>query len=39
VLADLLVLGYDDSTFMSCTDPALTTMRQPLRAIANGPAR
>jgi DNA-binding LacI/PurR family transcriptional regulator len=32
------MIGYDDST-MSCTDPALTTVRQPLEAIANTPAR
>ena len=37
--AGLSVIGYDGSTFMSCTDPALTTVRQPLRAIANAPAR
>jgi DNA-binding LacI/PurR family transcriptional regulator len=30
---DLSVVGYDDSTFMSCTDPPLTTVRQPIEAI------
>ncbi len=27
------MIGYDDSTFMSCTDPPLTTVRQPIEAI------
>jgi DNA-binding LacI/PurR family transcriptional regulator len=27
------VIGYDDSAFMSCTDPPLTTVRQPIEAI------
>ena len=30
---DLSVIGYDDSALMSCTDPPLTTVRQPLEAI------
>jgi len=30
---DVSIVGYDDSTFMSCTDPALTTVRQPIEAI------
>jgi DNA-binding LacI/PurR family transcriptional regulator len=30
---DISVVGYDDSTFMSCTDPPLTTVRQPIEAI------
>jgi DNA-binding LacI/PurR family transcriptional regulator len=30
---DLSVVGYDDSTFMTCTDPPLTTVRQPIEAI------
>ena len=30
VPADLSVVGYDDSIFMSCTDPPLTTVRQPI---------
>jgi DNA-binding LacI/PurR family transcriptional regulator len=33
VPADLSVVGYDDSVFMSCTDPPLTTVRQPIEAI------
>jgi DNA-binding LacI/PurR family transcriptional regulator len=33
VPADLSVIGYDDSAFMSCTDPPLTTVRQPIDAI------
>ena len=31
--AGLSVVGYDDSMFMSCTDPPLTTVRQPIEAI------
>ncbi|SRR5271165_2348180 len=33
VPADLSVIGYDDSVFMSCTSPPLTTVRQPIDAI------
>jgi DNA-binding LacI/PurR family transcriptional regulator len=33
VPSDLSVIGFDDSAFMSCTDPPLTTVRQPLEAI------
>jgi len=33
VPADVSVIGYDDSAFMSCTDPPLTTVRQPIDAI------
>ena len=33
VPADVSVIGYDDSVFMSCTDPPLTTVRQPIEAI------
>ena len=33
VPAGLSVIGYDDSMFMSCTDPPLTTVRQPIEAI------
>jgi DNA-binding LacI/PurR family transcriptional regulator len=29
----LSVVGYDDSPFMACTDPPLTTVRQPIEAI------
>jgi DNA-binding LacI/PurR family transcriptional regulator len=27
------VVGYDDSLFMACTDPPLTTIRQPIEAM------
>jgi DNA-binding LacI/PurR family transcriptional regulator len=30
---DVSVVGYDDSTFMACTDPPLTTVRQPIEAM------
>jgi len=30
---DLSVVGYDDSAFMNCTDPPLTTVRQPIEAM------
>jgi len=33
VPADISVVGYDDSAFMACTDPPLTTVRQPIEAI------
>jgi LacI family transcriptional regulator, repressor for deo operon, udp, cdd, tsx, nupC, and nupG len=33
VPSDVSVVGYDDSAFMSCTDPPLTTVRQPIEAI------
>jgi DNA-binding LacI/PurR family transcriptional regulator len=33
VPADVSVVGFDDSTFMSCTDPPLTTVRQPIEAL------
>jgi DNA-binding LacI/PurR family transcriptional regulator len=33
VPADLSVVGYDDSAFMNCTDPPLTTVRQPIEAM------
>src|SRR5205085_11828942 len=33
VPGDVSVVGFDDSTFMSCTDPPLTTVRQPIEAI------
>jgi DNA-binding LacI/PurR family transcriptional regulator len=33
VPGDLSIVGYDDSAFMSCTDPPLTTVRQPIEAI------
>jgi DNA-binding LacI/PurR family transcriptional regulator len=31
--ADVSVVGFDDSAFMNCTDPPLTTVRQPIEAI------
>ena len=31
--ADVSVVGYDDSAFMNCTDPPLTTVRQPIESI------
>ncbi len=33
VPGDVSVVGYDDSAFMACTDPPLTTVRQPIEAI------
>ncbi|MFF1796921.1 substrate-binding domain-containing protein, partial [Kitasatospora sp. NPDC058263] len=30
---DVSVIGYDDSSFMTCTDPPLTTVRQPIEAM------
>lgn len=33
VPADLSVVGYDDSAFMNCTDPPLTTLRQPIESM------
>jgi DNA-binding LacI/PurR family transcriptional regulator len=33
VPGDVSVVGYDDSAFMSCTDPALTTVRQPIESM------
>lgn len=33
VPADVSVVGYDDSPLMACTDPPLTTVRQPIEAI------
>jgi DNA-binding LacI/PurR family transcriptional regulator len=33
VPGDVSVIGYDDSAFMSCTDPPLTTIRQPIDAM------
>ncbi len=34
VPGDLSVIGFDDSSFMACTDPPLTTIRQPIEAMA-----
>jgi DNA-binding LacI/PurR family transcriptional regulator len=33
VPADVSVVGYDDSPLMTCTDPPLTTIRQPIEAM------
>jgi DNA-binding LacI/PurR family transcriptional regulator len=33
VPADVSVIGYDDSALMNCTDPPLTTVRQPIEAM------
>jgi len=33
VPGDVSVVGYDDSVFMNCTDPPLTTVRQPIEAM------
>jgi DNA-binding LacI/PurR family transcriptional regulator len=30
---DISVVGFDDSAFMTCTDPPLTTVRQPIEAM------
>ncbi|WP_155340350.1 LacI family DNA-binding transcriptional regulator [Acrocarpospora corrugata] len=30
---DISVVGFDDSNFMNCTNPPLTTVRQPIEAI------
>ena len=30
---DVSVIGYDDSAFMTCTDPPMTTVRQPIEAM------
>jgi DNA-binding LacI/PurR family transcriptional regulator len=33
VPGDVSVIGFDDSSFMNCTDPPLTTVRQPIEAM------
>jgi DNA-binding LacI/PurR family transcriptional regulator len=33
VPGDVSVVGYDDSALMTCVDPALTTVRQPIEAM------
>jgi DNA-binding LacI/PurR family transcriptional regulator len=33
VPGDVSVIGYDDSAFMTCTDPPMTTVRQPIEAM------
>jgi alanine racemase len=36
---DLSVVGYDDSVLMAFTDPALTTIRQPVEDMSDTVAR
>jgi len=36
---DISVIGYDDSPLMAFTDPPLTTLRQPVRAMGEAAAR
>ena len=33
VPGEVSVVGYDDSAFMNCTEPPLTTVRQPIEAM------
>ncbi|MFE2375098.1 LacI family DNA-binding transcriptional regulator [Streptomyces sp. NPDC059398] len=33
VPGDISIVGYDDSAFMNCTEPPLTTVRQPIEAM------
>jgi DNA-binding LacI/PurR family transcriptional regulator len=33
---DVSIVGYDDSALMACTDPPLTTVRQPIEAMGRG---
>lgn len=37
--ADLSIVGFDDTMLMSHTDPALTTVRQPVQAISRAAVR
>ncbi|GFJ79690.1 hypothetical protein Phou_038700 [Phytohabitans houttuyneae] len=30
---DMSIVGFDDSAIMTCTDPPLTTVRQPIEAM------
>jgi alanine racemase len=39
VPGDLSVVGYDDSQLIAFTDPPLTTLRQPVRAMSNAAVR
>ena len=39
VPVDLSVVGFDDIRFARCTDPPLTTIAQPMRAIGEGTVR
>jgi LacI family transcriptional regulator, repressor for deo operon, udp, cdd, tsx, nupC, and nupG len=33
VPGDVSVVGYDDSAWLNCTDPPLTTVRQPIQSM------
>jgi len=33
VPGDVSVIGYDDSAWLNCTDPPLTTVRQPIQSM------
>jgi DNA-binding LacI/PurR family transcriptional regulator len=33
VPGDVSVVGFDDSAFINCTDPPLTTVRQPIESM------
>ena len=35
VPGDVSIIGYDDSPVMACTDPPLTTIRQPVDAMGH----
>ena len=39
VPGDVSVVGYDDSAFMNCTDPPLTTVRQPIESMGKAARR
>lgn len=39
VPGDVSIVGYDDSTLIAYTDPPLTTLRQPVRAMATAAVR
>ncbi len=36
---DVSIIGYDDSPFMACTEPPLTTVRQPIEAMGQAVVR
>lgn len=38
VPSDVSVVGFDDSDFMSCAEPPLTTIRQPIEAMGRAAA-
>ena len=35
VPGDVSVVGYDDSAWLNCTDPPLTTVRQPIESMGS----